>query len=79
MSRVGRLEEYLSLIENGCTHGFKPASDCPNEGCTARLREIELGQVRPTPLDAADLARLRARDRGKTRGKYDGFFLEGEK
>lgn len=22
-----------SLIGNGCDHGFKPASDCQNEGC----------------------------------------------
>lgn len=41
---LAALDRYFgivdSLIANGCEHGFKPASACPNENCDARKAHV---------------------------------------
>lgn len=60
-----------------CDHKFIDSVTCLK--CGKTVREIEAEEYPAVvPMDTAELARLRARDRRKRRGK-DGFFLEGEK
>jgi hypothetical protein len=42
------LDEYYGITSdiqgNGCEHGFKPATDCPNEGCDMRRMAVLWGE-----------------------------------
>lgn len=42
-------EMSSGFVQNGCTHGFKPAADCPNEGCEERRLHRALLALRDAP------------------------------
>lgn len=37
------------LYANGCWHGFKPASKCPNQGCEKRAIQVLVEQALGLP------------------------------
>lgn len=56
---VAALDRYFGITDslrgNGCEHGFKPASVCPDAGCAARLA-AEAWDALVAPARAGDVA-----------------------
>jgi hypothetical protein len=42
-----------SLIERGCSHGFRPAKTCPDAACEARRANIAWDAFGPAAVAAA--------------------------